>query len=206
MLRKLTYIIQIVFGLIFALSVIASIWTRSNCELWWRSNNSYVDSVALYGGRLIIWRSSPNPRYHIHSSPGPYHMRTHEPPGLDDTWFILLHRYCAPEVFSGPYNPSELLGVSLRRQFLGARFQTVYIACETAQAKSFPLWWISVISSLPLLPWLGALRRRIVQRSRKRKGFCPSCGYDLRASPNRCPECGKRVEDGTEKRWDQKRG
>src|SRR5687768_13774367 len=38
---------------------------------------------------------------------------------------------------------------------------------------------------------LGALvLRRIILARRGRGGLCDSCGYDLRATPHRCPECG----------------
>jgi hypothetical protein len=52
-----------------------------------------------------------------------------------------------------------------------------------------PLW-------VPLLILCGAvaLFRRSAKRSlreqRRRAGACPHCGYDLRATPERCPECG----------------
>jgi hypothetical protein len=32
--------------------------------------------------------------------------------------------------------------------------------------------------------------RAIIERRRARRGLCPGCGFDLRASSERCPECG----------------
>jgi hypothetical protein len=49
-------------------------------------------------------------------------------------------------------------------------------------------WWPFLL--LPaLLPFLAAARR-LRGRFRTRAGRCRRCGYDLRATPDRCPECG----------------
>jgi hypothetical protein len=51
-----------------------------------------------------------------------------------------------------------------------------------------PFWAITPLAALPagLIAW-----RRRVPRRRVAKGLCPGCGYDLRASPENCPECGR---------------
>ena len=51
----------------------------------------------------------------------------------------------------------------------------------------FPAW--AAAAALALLP-AGRLTLAIRRRRRKRDGHCKHCGYDLRATPERCPECG----------------
>jgi hypothetical protein len=53
-------------------------------------------------------------------------------------------------------------------------------------------YWIPM--TLFLTPGLIWVARRVIVRRRCRRraaGFCPKCGYDLRATPDRCPECGR---------------
>ena len=50
-----------------------------------------------------------------------------------------------------------------------------------------PYWFVAGAGAV--LPALE-LRRLLRARRRGRRGHCVRCGYDLRESPERCPECG----------------
>jgi hypothetical protein len=50
----------------------------------------------------------------------------------------------------------------------------------------FPCWLAAIVFSLLPAFWIWA---RMGQQSRTRRGCCSRCGYDLRASNDRCPEC-----------------
>ena len=52
---------------------------------------------------------------------------------------------------------------------------------------TLPYWAVAMAcGAIPLL-WLRRARRRARAQG---KGRCAACGYDMRATPDRCPECG----------------
>src|ERR1039458_6083331 len=51
----------------------------------------------------------------------------------------------------------------------------------------WPYWSMILITLIVPTAWLIGWRKK---RKRREQGHCPKCGYDLRATPDQCPECG----------------
>ena len=96
------------------------------------------------------------------------------------------------DMFEGLYyasqqiQPSAISYDSLRKR-LGFHFVLPVPQRFEAGVVALPHWLLLVL--FLLLPLL-ALRAGCRSFYRRRHHLCPTCGYDLRASPNQCPECG----------------
>ena len=93
--------------------------------------------------------------------------------------------------------PSVIWDASLippRFSILGAEWRTVTWPNSRLQALTVPYWTIVVTATVaPLL----SVRRIVHLRSRRSGARCAECGYDLRATPDKGPECGTPAADGT---------
>ena len=105
------------------------------------------------------------------------------------------HTYSGPSWFlgSGPDSPS---GFSMDPHWAG--FYKGHFSCVSEESGQrteawfviLPYWAVALLTGiLPALAavWIWRRRRR---RHRHKQGYCLVCGYDLRATPDRCPECG----------------
>ena len=59
---------------------------------------------------------------------------------------------------------------------------------------SCPTWLATLLvgfyPALAFVRWLSLQR----PKHRRKRGLCVTCGYDLRGSPERCPECATEIE------------
>lgn len=85
-----------------------------------------------------------------------------------------------------------------RYRFAGIQF---FDGGSFAKFIIVPAFWTIPLNLLPILWMLG--RRYLAWRAltqRWRRGWCPNCGYDLRATFEICPECGQAVPSKVRRR------
>jgi hypothetical protein len=75
-------------------------------------------------------------------------------------------------------------------QFLGLEYASSWVGKSCLVNVFVPYWMLLLpLLILPALKLRAAMRNQ-QSRGRTRRGLCGHCGYDLRGSHDRCPECG----------------
>ena len=105
--------------------------------------------------------------------------------GPNYSWHVLgALQPSALSGFSGPGKVVDRWGFLLRALYPKA---TPDFA-RKGWTVGLPFWFLAIL--LAVAPAIK-LRLAFARRKSRRAGLCPTCGYDLRASQGRCPECGR---------------
>lgn len=87
-------------------------------------------------------------------------------------------------------NSPQTIGLFARS--LGILFLVAAVWLLIAVFLSFLGGWGAILFTIALVVVVSLRSRKIQQRERWiNQGCCAACGYDLRATPDRCPECGR---------------
>ena len=132
-----------------------------------RFKSSSVDEIDRFAGDSGIWRNSLSFRVDPYPVAGLGH-----------------YGYMLPNTHAGfSFTRAQ---VSIYRSWLGTGRLLGPFSDEIN--LSFPLWLPTIFFAVVPLSLLPGI---FIIRNRRRRGACAGCGYDLRASALRCPECGR---------------
>jgi hypothetical protein len=153
--------------------VVLGLWLRTGsgfAELSWRGlRGAHYDRVYFIsgGGDLTVqWVREPKAAAAIDPEPRGLHWSRSPTPSGSRFW-------------SGRFDAHHSMG---NGGPMGGQIWAVWVP-----------HWFAVLACLfiPLTVFLPRAVRRRRLRRRLAARHCMTCGYDLRASPDRCPECGR---------------
>jgi len=107
---------------------------------------------------------------------------------LTDCWYVLLE-----ERLEGPrLGTMDVFDIASQRgRPLGSSGIKGKSQPGHGWSATIPFWPVFVLAALSPMVWLLQWwSSRRVRFERVSQGKCSTCGYDLRATPERCPECG----------------
>jgi hypothetical protein len=140
---------------------------RSNLNPGWVWTTVYVSREEQYGMHALVKAAV----FDQASPPNPLHPQFPS---------VLLTR---------PYVPMDVARGAGLSEWGGFRANVAYLPRwrslgSIVQTLAFPYWAIVILACALPARWLWS------HRPRYGAGRCAQCGYDLRATPDRCPECG----------------
>ena len=168
-----------------ALAAASLLLCVATAGLWVRSNSAYD---MFYAGRdegSAFGRQLGAPHYEciVASNRGTF--------GASLTWSERPEDQPKPPWLFEIHHPNATFAV-LRPGFaFSAHRGAYYGSAYHTWTGAAPAW--ALVSAFAVLPAVFVFRQVRAGRRRRREsrlGLCPVCGYDLRATPERCPECG----------------
>jgi hypothetical protein len=183
-------------GIIFTSAGLSLLLCLATCVEWARSYwaedglgfdhtdgaiyDVYFDNSLMYFDMIGTF---PHEKYWVHPWQRPPTWDLYNEQITQET-ALRVWNFCGVE-----YARSKAYIAKPRCNNLASNSVTLYpILCDSLW---IPYWLPAVFFLiLPLLTFVPGLVVRLRLRRRRQRGLCLNCGYDLRATPDRCPECG----------------